>query len=163
MNKTTLGVGIFVALFVAGLGYLIVSSDDTPDTANTSPSSNSQTETSTTQEDGSSETSQAVSGIYTDYSQKALTNAEGQVVLFFHAPWCPQCRQMEADILANGTPAGYTILKVDYDSNQDLRDFYGIRLQTSFIKVSNDGTAQDEVYIAYNEPTLATLANDYLN
>lgn len=97
---------------------------------------------------------QASAGAYVDYSDEALAAAEGTRVLFFHAPWCPQCRALEADILASGVPDGVTVLKVDYDSRQDLRQQYGVTLQTTVVALDEAGSAT-AAFVAYDEPTLA--------
>lgn len=75
------------------------------------------------------------------------------MLLFFHAPWCPQCRSVESDILAQGVPDGLTIIKVDYDSRQDLRQQYGVTLQTTFVEVDADGTELQK-HVAYDDPRL---------
>lgn len=59
-------------------------------------------------------------GVYTEYQEGLVASTDGVKVLFFHAPWCPQCRMIEADIESDGVPDGVTILKVDYDTNQAL-------------------------------------------
>jgi thiol-disulfide isomerase/thioredoxin len=99
----------------------------------------------------------ATPGAYVDYSDAALAAAEGTSVLFFHAPWCPQCRALEEDILAAGVPDGVTILKVDYDSRQDLRQQYGVTLQTTMVVVDDDGE-KTALHVAYDEPTVGAVA-----
>jgi thiol-disulfide isomerase/thioredoxin len=94
-------------------------------------------------------------GAYVDYSEEALAAAEGTRVLFFHAPWCPQCRALEEDILAAELPDGVTILKVDYDSNQALRQQYGVTLQTTLVALDADGEAS-ATFVAYDDPTLSS-------
>lgn len=97
-------------------------------------------------------------GAYVDFSEEALATARGTRVLFFHAPWCPQCRALEADILASGVPEGITVLKVDYDANQDLRQQYGVTLQTTVVALDESGGGAAS-FVAYDEPTLdAALA-----
>src|SRR3989337_3019130 len=57
-------------------------------------------------------------GFYEAYTSDKLARADtGDVVLFFHASWCPSCRGLNADIEKNMSviPAGVTILKTDYD------------------------------------------------
>jgi thiol-disulfide isomerase/thioredoxin len=95
----------------------------------------------------------ASAGAYVDYSDEAIARADGRVLLFFHAPWCPQCRSVESDILAQGVPDGVTIIKVDYDSRQDLRQRYGVTLQTTFVEVDAEGT-QLQKHVAYDDPHL---------
>lgn len=66
-----------------------------------------------------------------------------RVVLFFHAPWCPNCRANEKDIkerLAASTfPAGLTVVKVDYDSSTDLKARHGVVQQNTFVPVDATG------------------------
>lgn len=98
---------------------------------------------------------------YVSYTDAVIANYPGKKVLFFHAPWCPQCRMIEADILKGPLPEGWTIIKVDYDSHQDLRKKYRVTLQTTFVKVDDQGTATDK-FVAYQEPTLANITKNYL-
>lgn len=82
------------------------------------------------------------SGSYEVYSEDKLARANsGDVVLFFHATWCPSCRAQESDIVENemSIPNGVSILKVDYDSNVALRQKYGVRVQHTFVQVDADG------------------------
>ena len=81
-------------------------------------------------------------GTYTTYDAGRLADAaRGDVVLFFHAPWCPTCRAADADINAKRAqiPDGLTILKVDYDSSTDMRRQYGITYQHTFVQVDEAG------------------------
>ncbi len=81
-----------------------------------------------------------VKGSYTDYDSAKLANAEkGKVVLFFHAPWCPTCREADKNFNASSTPEGLTLLKADYDSSQDLKKKYGVTYQHTFVQVDKDG------------------------
>jgi thiol-disulfide isomerase/thioredoxin len=94
-------------------------------------------------------------GEYADYSVAALEAVEGTAVLFFHAPWCPQCRALEEDILAREVPDGITVLKVDYDSNQDLRQQHGVTIQTTVVRLDDSGDAV-QTFVPYDDPTLET-------
>ena len=111
--------------------------------------------------DAAAETDAAASGVYVDYSPTAIADAEGRALLFFHAPWCPQCRSVEADILSEGVPAGVTIIKVDYDSHQDLRQQYGVTLQTTFVEVDSSGAGL-QTYVAYDDPHLQAVIDAML-
>ncbi len=111
--------------------------------------------------DAAAETDAAASGVYVDYSPTAIADAEGRALLFFHAPWCPQCRSVEADILSEGVPAGVTIIKVDYDSHQDLRQQYGVTLQTTFVEVDSSGAGL-QTYVAYDDPHLQAVVDAML-
>lgn len=103
----------------------------------------------------------ATPGAYVDYSQAAMQSAHSTKLLFFYAPWCPQCRQLDADIKKNGVPTDVTIFKVDYDSRQDLRMQYGVTIQTTIVRVSNDGTLVKK-YVAHDQPTLAAVIKNLL-
>ena len=101
-------------------------------------------------------------GKYVDYSEELLADATiGTKILFFHAPWCPQCRELEDSIEAGDIPSGVTIIKVDYDSNQSLRSKYGVTIQTSLVKI-NDGGDLVKKYVAYDEPSLKSLVENLL-
>ncbi len=104
---------------------------------------------------------EATEGSYVGYSEPALDSTSGRRVLFFHAPWCPQCRMIEADIEKSTIPAGITIFKVDYDSNQALRQEYGVTLQTTFVELDENGELAAK-YVAYNEPTFESLNDNLL-
>ncbi len=81
---------------------------------------------------------------YIDYSEATAKTAlaVGQkVVLFFHAPWCPSCRNLGEEITGNLTaiPANTLILKVDYDSSTELKAKYGVRSQHTTVIIDKDG------------------------
>lgn len=99
------------------------------------------------------QTSQVEAGKYVAYDEQVLSQTGGTRLLFFYAPWCPQCRALEADIKANSIPSGTTIFKVDYDTNQTLRQKYGVTIQTTVVRIDNDGNLVKK-YVAYSEPTL---------
>jgi methionine-S-sulfoxide reductase len=77
---------------------------------------------------------------YIDYDEKIISSLTGDIVLFFHADRCPTCRQAEDNFRASGTPAGLTIVKVDYDKEIELKKKYRILTQTSFVYIKPDGT-----------------------
>lgn len=81
-------------------------------------------------------------GSYEAYSSEKMARAEtGDVVLFFHASWCPSCRGLNSDIEANmsSIPEGVSILKVDYDKETDLKKKYGVTYQHTLVQVDKDG------------------------
>lgn len=100
-------------------------------------------------------------GSYIDYSEDAIKNTKGTKVLFFHAPWCPQCMALDKSIKSGKIPDGVTILKVDYDSNQALRKKYGVTLQTTLVRIDDNGNLIKK-YTAYNQPTLQALIDNVL-
>lgn len=91
---------------------------------------------------GMEEVGAMMSGSYEEYSQEKLARAEtGDVVLFFHASWCPSCRGLSADIEVNmsSIPEGMSILKVDYDKETELKKKYGVTYQHTLVQVDKDG------------------------
>ncbi|MEO7147752.1 MAG: thioredoxin domain-containing protein [Terrimesophilobacter sp.] len=144
MNRRTLIILLAAAVLVVGsvVGYALTRS--MPENAgNVSQSGQDSTPSS----DGQPSASTG-SGTYVDYSPTAIADASGTTLLFFHAPWCPSCRQIESEITSNGVPDGVTIIKVDYDSNQDLRQKYGVTIQTTFVKVDASGN-ELEKFVPY--------------
>ncbi|PZU40071.1 MAG: thioredoxin [Microbacterium sp.] len=95
-------------------------------------------------------------GAYVDYADDAVAAATGTRILFFHADWCPQCRALEEDILAQGVPPGVTIFKVDYDTNQELRQRHGVRLQTTVVLLDAAEESAASM-VPYDDPTLARV------
>ncbi len=81
-------------------------------------------------------------GSYEVYSPEKLVRAEdGDVVLFFHASWCPSCRGLNSNIEANvsSIPDGVNILKVDYDKETELKKKYGVTYQHTLVQVDANG------------------------
>lgn len=82
-------------------------------------------------------------GSYEEYSAEkvAIGAASGDVVLFFHASWCPSCRLLNSDIEQNvgNIPLGVTILKTDYDEQTELKKKYGVTTQHTLVQVDKDG------------------------
>lgn len=95
-------------------------------------------------------------GQYIDYYDGAIDETPGLKVLFFHASWCPKCRALDADITANTVPGGMTIFKVDFDTALDLRQTYGVTLQTTIVYVDDDGDVLAKG-VLYNDTTLDAL------
>ncbi len=99
---------------------------------------------------------------YSAYKDTDVANDKNTKLLFFHAPWCPQCRALDADIAKNiSTVPGVSIYKVDYDTNQALRKKYGVTLQTTVVRIDDSGKLIEK-YVAYNEPTFANVKANLL-
>ncbi|MCY4010667.1 MAG: thioredoxin family protein [Candidatus Saccharibacteria bacterium] len=84
--------------------------------------------------------------------------------LYFHASWCPSCKQLKDDIQANldQIPEGLSILEVDWDSNQELRQQYKVTIQTTVLALDASGQ-QFAKYVGYSDSdrlSLATLIKD---
>ena len=72
---------------------------------------------------------------------KEYTGLPGEeVVLFFSASWCPSCVAADRKLSAETELSISTdVLKVDYDSNKDLRDKYGVTSQHTFVRIDAEG------------------------
>lgn len=81
-------------------------------------------------------------GSFETYSADKLARAEtGDVVIFFHASWCPSCRGLSSSIEGSlkSIPEGVTILKADYDKETELKKKYGVTSQHTLVQVDKDG------------------------
>lgn len=120
-----LAIGVLLAVNRANKVAAPVSTPVAPVPSNTSPNQ------------------QAIAGRYADYSSEAAKKAVySSTILFFYAPWCPECRAFDKAIQSGDVPSGVQILKVDYDSSQALRQTYGVTIQTTFVRVDTNGTKQ---------------------
>jgi thioredoxin 1 len=87
------------------------------------------------------ETVMMASGSFESYSPEKLADAKGNIVLFFHASWCPSCRGLSSDIETNlgDIPLDLTILKVNYDTETTLKQKYGVTTQHTLVQVDSEG------------------------
>jgi thiol-disulfide isomerase/thioredoxin len=100
-----------------------------------------------------------VSG-YTMYNASAVSDALAagkNVVLFFHAPWCPTCKAADANFVKETAPANTVVFKTDYDSNTDLRKKYGVTYQHTFVSLNADGSLKKKMSGADSFSELAGL------
>jgi len=151
MVKILAGLVIAAIIGIAVLVFPKTSEAPTPNSESTISNTSSAGNTGST----------ATSASYVDYYDGIIAKIPDQKILFFHAPWCPQCRALEADIKKGPVPDGVTIIKVDYDSMQQLRQKYGVTLQTTLVKVDDQGNLIKK-YVAYDEPTLDNLVSNLL-
>ena len=155
MNKKALVVSLAIVLLIAaGVAFLLMRK--TPDLA---PQA-----VPTPQPENAQQVEKQPSlakGKYVDYSEDAFAHTSGTRLIFFYAPWCPQCRMLDESIKASDLPDGLTIFKLDYDSNQSLRQKYGVTLQTTVVKVDAEGKGIKN-YVAYDEPSFASVSRALL-
>ena len=92
--------------------------------------------------------------------------AEGRTILVdFYAPWCPVCRAQEPKITArlNGDFRHVVSFRVDYDSNQALRQEMRVQKQSTLIlfqgrteaarlSYTSDDAAIDELFAHAKRP-----------
>lgn len=102
------------------------------------------------------------SGEFVAYDASLLQRAEtGNVVLFFHAGWCPTCRALELDIneSLDDIESDLTILKTDYDSQTELKKKYGITVQHTLVQVDANGNLLKKWV---GSPTLEKLQSELI-
>lgn len=153
MNKKLIS-GIIVLVVLAVAVYLTVFTGGEPE-----PTVQQTTATQTTPQPTATATS-TVPGEYREYDERSVSAMDGTRLLFFHAPWCPQCRELDASIKAGPIPQDVTFFKVDYDSNQALRKKYGVTIQTTIVQVDESGNLIKK-YVAYDEPTLESVLKNF--
>ncbi|MGB4759604.1 MAG: thioredoxin family protein [Candidatus Saccharimonadales bacterium] len=156
MGKKIL-IGIGLLLVVGAVAYLLLTKDRTgthTTTQNTPQNTTSQAQSPPTD-------TTAEPGRYVGYTPDTLSTTSGTRLLFFHASWCPQCRALESSIQNGAIPSGITIIKVDYDNNQSLRQKYGVKLQTTVVKIDTNGNKVDS-FVAYDDPSLSAVTERLL-
>lgn len=77
---------------------------------------------------------------YTPSTLDTILEDQGRALLFFHASWCPTCRAADKSIQTDGDqlPQNLTILKVDYDTETDLKRKYNVTYQHMFVLVDSN-------------------------
>lgn len=149
MTTRTFGVAWLLAAGLALTGCA-AQSMEAPSSQTTAPSSTPMPESTGADEP------QATAGAYLDYTDGVIEQTAGPKVLFFHAAWCPQCRQLDEQLTAEGAPDGLTVFKVDYDTRTDLRQRYGVTLQTTVVFVDDQGELISSK-VLYDDPSIASL------
>lgn len=129
-------------LGVAGVGYVVLGSSS--------------------HESSTQETSLNLDNKFVDlsvYQTDPSVYAEKRVVYFFHATWCPTCRTLEKDIKANigSIPQDVVVVKTDFDSEQQLREQYGVTVQHTLVQVKADGSLIGK-WVA--QPSLSSVLSD---
>lgn len=149
-------IGGIAALILASVLTVTLTSKPTTDSVpNQAPASTAEP---TQQPDSQSAIDQPAEGTYQQYSAEALANSTADhKLIFFYAPWCPQCRALEKSIEQTGVPSGVAIFKIDFDTATAERKKYGVTIQTSIVEIDDQGDLIQK-HVAYDEPNLlATL------
>jgi len=88
--------------------------------------------------------------IFTDFTQERYSEHLGEkpFAIFFHAGWCPACIELEKQINENigSLPQGTVILKADYDTENKLRQEYGITTQATVVVIDKSGNAMPTLF-----------------
>lgn len=76
---------------------------------------------------------------YREYDEGGLRTLTGsRILLFFHADWCPTCRNFEKQIGEATLPKDVIIYKVDYDTATELKKKYSILSQSTWVQIDID-------------------------
>ena len=104
------------------------------------------------QSSGSQQPVNPNTGRYADYTDgNTMEHAYRKTILFFHAPWCGDCQAFDKVLREGPIPAGVQILKVDYDSRQDLRQKYGVTKQSTFVELDDDDDHDHDIWVGYGK------------
>jgi len=155
MQVSHIKIGIVILLVVVGVGYLAtkdsgsktITAEETTEVV-TEKSTVDTVATKVAEIPSTSDTQVAEVGTYQAYDPALVANSDAEhIVLFFAASWCPSCRALDKDILANqgSIPSGVEIYKVDYDTAIALKKQYGVTTQHSLIEIASDGTAKSSI------------------
>lgn len=148
MNRNIfLGITSLILLVIAvAIGYILTKDSEKEESSNSNDTFEMATaEASDTQENiALEEGDNSSAGSFTNYSEELLANAvNGNVVLFFHADWCPTCLALERDIERNldEIPSDLTILKTEYGNTgeTELAQKYNVLIQHTLIQVDENG------------------------
>jgi thiol-disulfide isomerase/thioredoxin len=166
MNKRLIVVPILLLIVIAAATYLVQNKGTDKPAAIIDASTRSATEPASDKpaepkSDNATITPQASPGKYVDYTSSIISETKGTKLLFFHAPWCSQCKKIEADIRQTTLPNNVTVIKIDYDTNQSLRQKYGVTLQTTFVRVDDNGNLVEK-FVAYDSPSWKSVSDQLL-
>lgn len=148
------------ALIVCAAWYLLTT-DRTDNPQQASPSTQVLRTENNSPQTTNSNINTLAPGKYEEYSEERIAAEENIKILFFHAPWCPQCRALEESIKNGTIPASVTIYKVDFDSSMKLRQKYGVTLQTTLVRIDDNGNELKKI-VAYSDPTLDAINRELL-
>ena len=60
-------------------------------------------------------------------------------MLFFHATWCSTCQALKRNLNAGIIPDGLSILQVDYDTEDELKQKHGVTFQHTLVQIDEGG------------------------
>lgn len=139
------------ALAAAALGLAACSMSMPQDSASSPTQGSTSATTGTTESSGNGDAKDAAASgpsmipgqyiPYSDYVNNPEDFADSHVVLYFSAAWCSTCQGLNNSLQADGVPDGLTVVKVDYDSSQNLKQQYGVTLQHTLVQVDPSGEA----------------------
>ncbi len=79
---------------------------------------------------------------YQPFTRQAFAAASNKKrIIFFHAAWCPTCKQanVEFEAQSNALPVDVVLFKTDYDTETELKKKFDITYQHTFVEVDAAG------------------------
>lgn len=134
---------VLIAVMVAIIYYLRPKSssneESSPTNENFNQTEGGQDQDVETEKDLDTPFSESVR--YKNYSPDRLAEAEGDIILFFYATWCPTCNYADSQIRGNieEIPDDVTILLVNFDTESALKNKHNVIYQHTFVQVDNNG------------------------
>lgn len=153
MNKQMIIVALIaIGLIVGGVALLggnesSTAKNDTSDVVNMNSEADTEQdasdESSIEDEAADDMSEEMVAGAYIsyeDYKSNTAMYQDADKIIFFHAGWCPTCRGIENEINEDISriPDNTVIIKTDFDSSTELRQKYGVTVQSTFVQIDND-------------------------
>lgn len=138
MKKSTIFVSISI-LVLLGLFYVVSGYSGEPSPANISKISTKPPVEETTVNDQVSDDTNYPN--YTEENLRSVLDNYEAVVLFFHADWCPTCRALDKELTENSDSLDteqVAVVKVNYDTEKDLKKKYNVTLQHTMVLVDKD-------------------------
>jgi thiol-disulfide isomerase/thioredoxin len=143
--KFTKIIVIAIIILLGGISWAIIANDQVKVTTEKKTETVATADGKTVNEDKTSSNPGSYITL-ADYNNDPDKYADSKKIYFFHASWCPICREIEKEINADMSkiPADVTLIKTDFDNSIDLRQEYGVTTQYTFVQVDNSGaeTAQ---------------------
>ncbi len=157
-RNTKIVIVVTVLILVIVGGYFVFSGDNEPADINSMSTQNASQNPARSDEDktvskerDATQPENIEKGRYTTYStEDTASTGYNTNIIFFYAPWCPECRAFKEAIQAETIPDGTQILEADFDSSTDLKKKYGVTLQSTFVRVDNGGDLQSK-WVGYGK------------
>lgn len=70
-----------------------------------------------------------------------LQRQGGPILVFVHADWCSTCKKQDiilGELLKEDDFANYSVLRVDFDSQKDVVQSFGVKYQSTLIVFRGD-------------------------
>lgn len=92
-------------------------------------------------------------------AQALVTDHGKDVVYFFTASWCPDCQAINMHLDNAGDLAkldkNTVLVKVDYDTESQLKTKYGITHQTAFVRIDGTGKVVKQAVLTTYDDVLS--------